>query len=444
MEIPSWSTSFGVAGMYDQRMLWRPLTACVLIALLGGRAHAQRAEADVEFQRGRALLAKGDIAEACAAFEASMKLDPERGTLYNLGLCHEKLGKLASAWSELEELSRTDTNEARARDAKAHAAALLPRLPRMHLVVESAADGLVVMRDNVDVTPLVNKQAPVDPGKYTFEARAPGRQTFTLEVDLTTEGKTVEVEIPALHEHHDGGGDGSGSGSGTAPVDESAFPVELSRRPILIPKGMGEVSAGLSASTADRYDRTGFDAGASARVRLGPFEASAVAGFHLRWHNTMYKPNPWDTIGIGVRYPIEPALVVGLTYVEVQPLRADNRGSDVGANVERKLFMYPKVAVDGRAGFLFSQRQNDGNAFTIVGEGRVQFSIAGGLSAEGFAGLRLNLGGMLHDYTVGFDGAVLALYAIKPQFDAFAQIGTGLVPDSSLHTYLVGASWRTR
>src|SRR5262245_42564670 len=81
------------------------------------RAHAQKAEADAAFRRGRALMAKGETEQACAEFEASMKLDPERGTLYNLGLCHEALGKLATAWAELRELAEGDTNAERRKDA---------------------------------------------------------------------------------------------------------------------------------------------------------------------------------------------------------------------------------------------------------------------------------------------------------------------------------------
>jgi hypothetical protein len=377
-------------------------------------------------------MEKGQTAEACAAFEASMRLEPARGTLYNLGLCHEKLGKLASAWSELEELARTDTNEARAKDARQRAAALLPRLPRMHLVVSAPADGLVVTRDHVDVTPLVGKDTPVDPGRYTFEARVADREPYTVEVDLTAEGKQVEVVIPELRAR---GGE----------PEPTGFPIELPRRPILIPPGIVEITAGSSVATwPGMYDRTAIDAGTTARTRLGPFEVSALLGFHVRSGYAMNRPGVWDTIGLGLRYPITPAFVAGLAYVEVQPTRGYNRGSDIGGTVERKLRLFPKVAVDGRAGMVFSQRQTDGNAFVIFGEGRAQFSIIGALSLEGLAQLHLNLAGSLYDYTIGLDTALLALYAITPRLDVFAQVATDLLPDADHHTYTVGASWRTR
>ncbi len=412
-------------------MISRPLAACIIIALTG-RAHAQRAEADAEFQRGRTLLARGSVAEACAAFEASMRLDPERGTLYNLGLCHEQQGKLATAWSELDELAHTDTNAARGADAGKHAAALLPRLTHMNLVVAGHPDGFVVTRDKVDVTTLVGKDAPVDPAVYTFVATATDRETATLQVDLTGEGKTVDVLIPELR------------ATRGEVVDTSMFPIQLPLRPILIPNGMGEVSVFPSASMSQDFTRTEIDTGAFARARLGAFELSVMAGFHERSRFVMNKPSPWDTIGLGVRYPIQPGLVVGVTYVVDQPTRDDLRGSDLGANVERKLLLFPKVAVDGRAGMVLSQHEADGNAFVLFGEGRAQFSVYGPLSLEGFAGLDLNLAGSLYDYTVGLTVAALALYVIRPDLDLFARVANDLLPDANLHTYLVGVSWRTR
>lgn len=301
----------------------------------------------------------------------------------------------------------------------------------MHLAVAGHPDGLVVTRDKVDVTTLVGKDAPVDPAVYTFVATATDRETATLQVDLTGEGKTVEVSIPELRVKGE-------------VVAGSTFPIQLPLRPILIPNGMAEVSIFPSASMSQDFARTEIDTGVSARARFGAFEISAMAGFHERSRFVMNKPNPWDTIGLGVRYPIQPGLVVGVTYVVDQPTRADLRGSDLGANVERKLLLFPKVAVDGRAGIVLSQHEADGNAFVLFGEGRAQFSVYGPLSLEGFAGLDLNLAGSLYDYTVGLTVAALALYVIRPNLDLFAQVANDLLPDANLHTYLVGVSWRTR
>lgn len=415
----------------------------VVIALLmsgAGTAQAQRAEADAEFQRGRALMAEGRTAQACAAFEASMALEAQRGTLYNLAICHDKLGKIATAWAEFVELGRTDSNEARAQDSRQRAAALSPRLPRMHIVTHGS--GVKVTRNGVDVTPLIGEQAPVDPGTYRFEARAEGREPYVASVDLTAEGTIVQVDIPVQRAR----ATTSKSVAIPPPIPEplpGEYPRDLPHRPILIPKDTVEVTAGPQILTSDDYDRFGVDAGASVRGRLGPLEASALVGFHLRSPYVMNKPNPWESVGIGLRYPIDPAFVVGGAYVEHQPLRSERRGSDVSAAVERKLLVYPNVAVHGQAGFMFSQRGDD-DEFILMSSGQVQFGVVGPLSLAGVAGLRFNLGGQLYDYTTGLDVAALALWAITPQFDVFAQAGSFLLPDSAKQTYVFGANWRTR
>ncbi len=410
-------------------MLRGPLTAFLLVTL-AGRAHAQRAEAESEFERGHDLMGAGKTAEACAAFEASMKLDPQRGTLYNLGLCHEKLGKLATAWAELDELSQTDTNEARRKDATKHAAALLPRLPKMHLTI-AKADGVVVTRDHVDITSLANKTTPIDPGKYTFEANAPGKRHFISDISFD-EGKTTDVEVPELEVDE------------SKPLlDPEAFPIELPRRPILIPQHMSEATGfGEILTHPQVYNRTGIDAGAHARAHVGPFELSALVGFHVRSAFVMNKPNPWDTIGVAVRFALDPGLVVGVSYIEVAPLD-DTRGPIIAADVERKLLLFPKVAVDGR-GAIRGEQRGANDAFVIHGDGNVQVSVFGALSLEGSASLDLNLAGALYDYTVGLTVAGLGLYAITPQIDVFAQVASSLLPDSDLQTYTFGASWRSR
>jgi hypothetical protein len=423
------------------------LATLVLIALIApaGHAYGQRAEGEAEFQRGRSLMAEGKYARACKAFEASMKLDPQKGTLYNLGLCHEKAGKLATAWSELIELSRTDTNPARAKDAARRAAALESRLTRMRLVLAEKLDGQTVVRDGLDVTALHGSDAPVDPGRYTFEATAPGREPYSIAVELSEEGKTIEVRIPRLKKSTASRDDAPGGEppAGIEP-EPASYPRDLPHRPILIPHGGGEVSGDLSAGADDGYERTAFYAGARARARLGPFEARIATGFILRAPATMNRPNPWDAIGLGLRYPIGPELVVGLDYTQRQPLRAERRGSDLAANVERKLLILPRVAVDGTGGVVFAQREAPGNAFTLYGEGKVQFGIDGGWSLQAYARLDLHLLGDLYDYTVGIDVAALAVYAVAPNLDLFAQASNSLLPGASLHTYLLGASWRIR
>lgn len=400
-------------------------------------------------------MAQGSTAQACAAFEASMALEAQRGTLYNLALCHEKQGKLATAWAEFVELARTDTNAARAKDSKQRAQALQPRLPRMRISAHNP--DLTVTRNGMDVSPLIGKETPVDPGTYTFEAQAEGFEPYTVEFDLT-EGKTTAVEIPPLKVQAKPRTSTPPSTrtqprirtqafvqapSSPPPPPPTGYFRDLPSRPILIPAGTVEFSGGSSILTAERFARFGLDANASVRGRLGPLEAAAIVEFHVRSPFPTDKPNPWEAVGLAVRYPIEPNFVVGGSFVEHQPLRSERRGSDVDITVERKLLVYPNVAVDGQAGVMFSQR-GDNNELLLHGTGQVQLAVYGPVSVAGIAALRFNLGGTLFDYTTGLDVAGLALWSVAPTFDLFAQVGSSLLPGSDDHTYTVGASWRTQ
>src|SRR5262249_33180455 len=111
-------------------------------------------------------------------------------------------------------------------------------------------------------------------------------------------------------------------------------------------------------------------------------------------------------------------------------------------NVEKKLVLLPRVAVDGIGGLEFSQRQNPGNAFTVYGDGRVQFGVIDRLSVQAATHLDLHLAGDLFDYTAGLSVAALVLVAVARDVDIFAQAGNSLLPDAQTFTALVGASWR--
>lgn len=162
-----------------------------------------KAAANALFDEGKRLIAAGDVAHACAKFEASLQLIDQLGVRLNLADCHERQGRTATAWAEFSEAaSQADKRgDDRAAYARQRADALEPRLTRLVISVATAnrLPGLVVRRDNVVVpseafgTPL-----PVDPGGHTITASATGDQTWSTRVESRMPGEVVVVAVPRL------------------------------------------------------------------------------------------------------------------------------------------------------------------------------------------------------------------------------------------------------
>ncbi|MEJ7729010.1 MAG: tetratricopeptide repeat protein [Polyangiaceae bacterium] len=163
-----------------------------------------KASAEALFEAGRALLAERRYLEACTKLSASQNLDPAVGTLLNLAECYEKLGRTASAFSELTraaELARQRGDDGRADLARQAAAALEPRLCKLIVQVSGAArvPGLEVLSNGrrLDAREL-EVGAPVDPGAVTVEVLAPGYQRWSQRVDVKPEMRITTVTVPQL------------------------------------------------------------------------------------------------------------------------------------------------------------------------------------------------------------------------------------------------------
>ena len=192
-----------VAGGLGLHLGW---LVVILVIALAPRAHAQsaNASADALFKEGRDLVAAGKLAEGCAAFEASNKLDPAAGTLLNAADCREKNNQLATSWALFQEAARMtassddDVAKRRHQTALDRANALEPRLSKLTIEVDATA-GVVVTRGDDVVDPGTWGHAlPIDGGSYTITATAPGHQPWSTHVDVGPETDTKTVQVPAL------------------------------------------------------------------------------------------------------------------------------------------------------------------------------------------------------------------------------------------------------
>lgn len=181
----------------------------VLLAALLAAAPARADLAETEgarlFREGRALLLAERFAEACPKLAESQRLEPRGGTLLNLAACHERQGKIASAWSEFHDAlaaARAESQPTRERLAEERIAALGPRVPwlTINVTAEAAAQGAHVLFDGNELQRLAwGHDMPVDPGEHTLVISAAGRVEETRTVSLR-EGERQTVDIASLAE----------------------------------------------------------------------------------------------------------------------------------------------------------------------------------------------------------------------------------------------------
>jgi hypothetical protein len=165
-------------------------------------AQSDAAVAEELFRRGRQLMNQNKVAEACAKFTDSHRLDPKLGTLLNLAVCHEKEGKTASAWAEFVEASSQATRSGqaeRSRFARGKAQELEKRLVRVELRVESpAAEQTVSLGSKPVPSSAWGVAIPVDPGTYTVTAAAPHKKEWSGELVVPDKPGTFPFTVPTL------------------------------------------------------------------------------------------------------------------------------------------------------------------------------------------------------------------------------------------------------
>lgn len=170
------------------------------------QTETRAAVAEALYRQARDLMAAGKYGEACPKFAQSHQLDPATGTLLNLAACHERQGKLASAWLEYSDAivaARRDAREDRVQYARERVHELEPRLSRLTLLLAPGADtpGLTIELDGASVGSAVfGAPTPVDPGEHNVRASAPGKKPQTFSVKIGPEADEQSLTIPALED----------------------------------------------------------------------------------------------------------------------------------------------------------------------------------------------------------------------------------------------------
>ncbi|WP_437746404.1 hypothetical protein WMF39_16160 [Sorangium sp. So ce1504] len=242
------------------------------------------AQAEALLDEGKSLMKKGKVAEACPKLEESYRLSPRSATLLALAMCHEKQGKVATAWSEYIDLgaaARKEGNKRLEADAKARGAKLELSLPRLTLSVPRAAaiEGLEVMLDGAPVDGALWGQArPIDPGQHKVSASAPGRKPWEKSVSIKR-GERKTVAVPALAKDASAAAQPAPAAEAPAPAapekgsagsgDGAAEPGKGAAAP-----GKGAAGAGRGAAAPEK----GAVAAAPGKGAAGPGKGAAGPG----------------------------------------------------------------------------------------------------------------------------------------------------------------------
>jgi hypothetical protein len=220
------------AGTMNRAIAWALQLTLASIAL---GAHAQstgdKVAAEALFDEGRRLMAAGQYNEACAKLEASQAIDAGVGTLLNLADCYEKAGKTASAWAQFRETisaARKAGSPDRERIARQRVQALEQKLSYMTIVTWKGQD-VKVSRDGTPVdSAVLGTSIPVDPGTHLISAAAPGKRSWSTQVQVGDHADRVSVAVPILADDVSEAKAASGE---LDPPQPSAAESELSPRP---------------------------------------------------------------------------------------------------------------------------------------------------------------------------------------------------------------------
>ncbi len=149
-------------------------------------ARAGEDEASRLFREGRAAMNAGDYETAADKLFKSHKADPSPGTLLNLAICEEKLGRLLRARKYVRGvLADLPEDDPRRPVAEEQAKAIDAKLPRLtvRLAASAKSDVSVELNGKKLGSGDLGKPIPLDPGAHTVVVSSPeGVETHVVEM----------------------------------------------------------------------------------------------------------------------------------------------------------------------------------------------------------------------------------------------------------------------
>ena len=177
----------------------------VMFAALLASSAIARADGDADYKRGQAAMKAGRVHEACDAFAASDKTDPNADTELALAACYEQDGKPVTAARIYRWLAEKDGNLERRKQSSDKVAKLEARAAKLRLLLTKRPDGLTIFVDGQQVPS--TGDVLVDAGPHEVVATAPGyeghanapvdRDRATLDVIVRMEPKAEPAPVAA-------------------------------------------------------------------------------------------------------------------------------------------------------------------------------------------------------------------------------------------------------
>lgn len=191
------------------RSRWRVAIAAALVygATSSSFVRADSADsvrAEQLFRDGKQRMALADYAGACPLFAESFAVEPATGSLLALAACHEREGKLASAFREYNDVVQRSVVEQRAdrqRVATNKASALQWKLSTLTIEPSAEVDGLEVrLNGKLLAGGQLRSAIPLDGGNQLVEVVAPAKKPWSTSVSLGDSNDAKRVEVPALED----------------------------------------------------------------------------------------------------------------------------------------------------------------------------------------------------------------------------------------------------